>query len=75
MSCIVYSLSDIIIITDYSGRLGLNNLVINHAEHVIYHARLALGDRFGLFIRTLNNAERLFIQIIHSIEKKELSPT
>ena len=31
---------------------------------------LALGDRFGLFIQTLNNAEKLFIQIIHSIEKR-----
>ena len=31
---------------------------------------LALGDRLGLFIQTLNNAEKLFIQL-----KKELSPT
>ena len=31
---------------------------------------VALGDRFGLFIQTLNNAEKLFIQIIHSIEKR-----
>ena len=31
---------------------------------------LALGDRFGLFIQTLNNAEKLFIQL-----KNEWSPT
>ena len=36
--------------------------------------RLALGDIFGLFIQTLNNAEKLFIQIIHSIEKKNYRP-
>ena len=35
-----------------------------------YVREVALGDRFGLFIQTLNNAEKLFIQL-----KKELSPT
>ena len=35
-----------------------------------YALLLALGDRFGLLIQTLKNAERLFIQIIHSIEKR-----
>ena len=32
--------------------------------------QVALGDRFGLFIQALNNAQKLFIQIIHSIEKR-----
>ena len=45
--------------------------------HVLLGAaflHIALGDRFGFFIQTLNNAEnysfKLFIQL-----KKELSPT
>ena len=65
----------------YSAAAGENPLqMARHQNHDLYHQKhelyhhcrllhqLALGDRFGLFIQTLNNAEKLFIQIIHSIE-------
>ena len=39
----------------------------------LLHTNIALGDRFGLFIQTLNNAKKSFNSIFNSKENSEYS--